>query len=156
MTNKLAFSCMWENVKLTNINTYHRWQNWVCEEGQLVPRCKAPNLSCCRNPCLPNVDVANTVCGSPVLLIGQCCEPCPVGLVNLGRKAYLKQRPGVPNKTPFHQWSSWYLPIFLLRDGSLTLMNMAFLMVIAMVCDFLPTIEKLSNLVWWPGVLAWP
>ena len=39
------------------------------------------------------------------------------------------------------------LPNVLLSDGSLTLIYMASLMVLLMVCDSLPTMEKLSNLV---------
>ena len=34
---------------------------------------------------------------------------------------------------------SWYLPIFLFRDGSLTLISMASLMVLAMLWSSLPT-----------------
>ena len=44
---------------------------------------------------------------------------------------------------------------FLLRDGSLTLMYMGSLMVIAMLCNSLPTMEKLSTLVGSPAVLVW-
>ena len=39
-------------------------------------------------------------------------------------------------------WGSLYLSVFLLRDGWLTLMNMATLMVLAMVCDLLSTMEN--------------
>ena len=53
----------------------------------------------------------------------------------------------VLKRTSFHKWGSWCLPIFLLRDGSLTLMNMASLIVLAMVCDSLPSMEKLSSLI---------
>ena len=59
----------------------------------------------------------------PVLLRGWCCRPCAVGLVDLGRRVYLRWRSGVLSKTSSHMWGSWYLPIFLLRNGSLTLMN---------------------------------
>ena len=45
--------------------------------------------------------------------------------------------------------------MFLLRDGSLILMDMASLMVLSMFCVSLPTMEKLSTLVSWPVVLAW-
>ena len=40
---------------------------------------------------------------------------------------------------------NWYFPIFLLREGSLILMNMASLMVLETLCAFLATMEKLST-----------
>ena len=45
--------------------------------------------------------------------------------------------------------------MFLLSDGSLDLIYIAFLMVLVRLYDSLPTLEKLSTLVWWPVVLAW-
>ena len=41
----------------------------------------------------------------------------------------------------------WYLQVHLLRDGLLILRKMASLMVLVMVCDSLPTMEKLYNLI---------
>ena len=40
---------------------------------------------------------------------------------------------------------SWNLPMFLLRDGSLTLMKIASLMFLAILLSFLPTMLKLSR-----------
>ena len=47
----------------------------------------------------------------------------------------------------------WYLPMFLFRDGSLTLIYRASLMVLVRFWSSLPTISKFSILILWPGVL---
>ena len=47
--------------------------------------------------------------------------------------------------TSSHMCGGWYLPIFLFRDGSLTLINIASLMVLAMLWFSLPTMLKLSR-----------
>ena len=44
------------------------------------------------------------------------------------------------NETSSHMWGSWYLPMLLLKDRSLTLMNISSLMVLVRVCD--------SHLLW--------
>ena len=64
-----------------------------------------------------------------------------------GRRAHFRCRLGLLNKTSSHMWGSWYFPMFLIRDGSLTLMNMVSLVVLVMVRDSLPTMEKFFNLV---------
>ena len=46
-------------------------------------------------------------------------------------------------RTSSQIWSSWNLPRFLLRDGSLTLMNIAYLMILTVPCASLPTMEKI-------------
>ena len=48
------------------------------------------------------------------------------------------------NKTLSHIWGSLYLPMFLLRDGSLPLIDVSSLMILAMVYDSLPSMEELS------------
>ena len=50
---------------------------------------------------------------------------------------------------------SWNLPMFLLRDGSLTLINIASLMFLAILLSSLPTILKFSRDTSWPVVLLW-
>ena len=50
---------------------------------------------------------------------------------------------------------SWYLPRFLFRDGSLTLMNMASFMVLVKLWDSLSMMEKLSSFMGWPVVHWW-
>ena len=93
------------------------------------------------------------MCGPPYYLASWYCGlaqgPCKYGRV------YLSWRSRALNKTSFNIWCNWYFPMFLLRDGSLTLTKIMSLMVLVRVCDSLPTIKKLSNLVWWCEVLAW-
>ena len=50
---------------------------------------------------------------------------------------------------------SWNLPMFLLRDGSLTLIKIASLMFLAILLSSLPTILKLSRDTSWPVVFWW-
>ena len=52
-------------------------------------------------------------------------------------------------------YGSWNLPIFLLRDGSLTLINIASLMVLAIFWSSLPTMLKLPRDTSWPVMLWW-
>ena len=49
--------------------------------------------------------------------------------------------------------SRWYLPMFLFRDGSLTLIYRASLMVLIRFWSSLPTISKFPILMLWPVVL---
>ena len=57
---------------------------------------------------------------------------------------YLRWRVGVSCKTSSPMWYSWNLPMFPLRDRSLTLMYMASLMVLEILCASLPR-EKVIN-----------
>ena len=82
------------------------------------------------------------------------CAPCVCnneGVVYcwLVLKGYLRWRVGVSCRTSSQMWCNWYLPRFLLRDESLTLMNMASLMVLVTTCTSLPTMEMLSTLMQW-------
>ena len=53
---------------------------------------------------------------------------------------YLILSAGEFTSTSSHMCCSWYLPIFLVRDGSLTLMRIASLMDMAVFWSSLPTI----------------
>ena len=66
---------------------------------------------------------------------------------------YLRQTAGVSCRTSYLMWGSRNLFRILLRDGSLTLMNIASSMVLVMLCTSLPTMERLSILMWCPVVL---
>ena len=75
------------------------------------------------------------------------CEECVHPLyVQWGRlahcgvvmKGYLKWRAAVSCRTSSQMWGSWYFTRFLLRDGSLTQINMASLMVLVTQCASLP------------------
>ena len=58
-------------------------------------------------------------------------------------------------RTSSHMWGRWYLPMFLFRDGLLTLMNIDSLISLERFCSSLPTMLKLSSVVEWPVVLLW-
>ena len=68
---------------------------------------------------------------------------------------YLSLSSGDLTNTSSQICGSWYLPMFLLRDGSLTLISMASLMVLAMLWSSLPTMLKLSRDTSWPVMLKW-
>ena len=55
-----------------------------------------------------------------------------------GSRMLPKTEGSVSCRTSSQLWSSWNLPRFLLRDGSLTIMNIASLMVLVMLCTSLP------------------
>ena len=59
------------------------------------------------------------------------------------------------NRTSSQMCGRWHLPIFLFRDGSLTLIYRASLMVLMRFWSSLPTISKFSMLMLWPVVLWW-
>ena len=50
-------------------------------------------------------------------------------------------------RTSSHTCGRWYLPMFLLRDGLLTLMNIDSFISLERLCSSLPTILKLLMLV---------
>ena len=58
-------------------------------------------------------------------------------------------------RTSSHKWGRWYLPMFLFRDGLLTLMNIDSLINLESFCSSLPTMLKFSSEVVWPVVLLW-
>ena len=68
---------------------------------------------------------------------------------------YLNLSSGHLISTSSHMCGSWYLPIFLFRDGSFTHTNIASLVVLAMVWSSLSTILKLSRDNSWPVMLWW-
>ena len=72
-----------------------------------------------------------------------------------GVGGYCRQGAGVSCSTLFQMWGSWYLSRFLFKGGSLTLMNIASLVVLVKHCDSLPTMEKLSNVMLCPVVWKW-
>ena len=133
--------------------------HWLYNKWHMVPNGIAPNCSC-RTTYLPSVDVDTncepTQCWgvdtnkSPPMPLPTIrgCGPCTVSTCRCGR-VYLIWGWRVLNRTSSHVWDSWNLTVFLLRDGSLSLIYIAFLMVVAMLCN------SLSTLVGWSMVLAW-
>ena len=61
--------------------------------------------------------------------------------------SYLSLSSGVLNRTSSHICGSWYLPMFLFRVGSFSLMNKPSFIVPVRFYGFLPIILKLSTLV---------
>ena len=59
------------------------------------------------------------------------------------------------NRTSSHMCGRWYLPLFLFRDGLLTLMYRASFMALMRFWSSLPTILKSSILMLWPVMLRW-
>ena len=60
---------------------------------------------------------------------------------------------GMLNRTSSHMCGRWYLPIFLFRDGLLTLIIRASLIALLRFWSSLPTMLKLSTLMLWPVLL---
>ena len=58
-------------------------------------------------------------------------------------------------RTSSHTWGRWYLPMFLLRDGLLTLMYIASLISLFWLFSSLPTTLKLLIVVSWPVMKLW-
>ena len=61
----------------------------------------------------------------------------------------------VLNRTSSHMCGRWNLPIFLLRDGLLTLMYSASLIALLRFWSSLPTMLKFWMVTWWPVMLLW-
>ena len=55
----------------------------------------------------------------------------------------------VLNRTSSYMWGRWYLPMFLFRDGLLTLMYRASFMALMRFCSSLPTMLKFSLQIKW-------
>ena len=100
------------------------------------------------------------------MLWGWCCgpsctEPFRVRQILCHQKpwcyvaCFLRLSSGEFISTSSHICGSWYLPIFPLRDRSLTLMKMACLIDLANFWSSLMTVLKLSLDTSWPVVLWW-
>ena len=72
-----------------------------------------------------------------------------------GSSKVLRWRTWVSWRTSSQMLGSWNLPIFLLRDGSLTLMYMATLMVLVILCISIPTMEKFFTVMQRLKALTW-
>ena len=68
---------------------------------------------------------------------------------------YLRCNSGDLASTSSQICGSWNLPMFLLRDGSFTLIKIASLMFLAILFSSLSTILKLSRDTSWPVVFWW-
>ena len=68
---------------------------------------------------------------------------------------FLSFSSGIENSILSHICGRLYFPMFLFRVGLFTLMNMASLMVLAILLSSLPRILKLSMVVIWPLAVWW-
>ena len=85
--------------------------------------------------------------------VGRCY--CPSGRWNNHWVNYFSLSSLLLLRTSSHIWGRWYLPMFLFRDGPLTLMHVDSLISLERFCSSLPTTLKLSSVVVWPEVLLW-
>ena len=93
----------------------------------------------------------------PIILGSGVVEPMIIGGFRKYHHAwcywhYFRCNSGDLASTSSQICGSWNLPMFLLRDGSFTLMNIASLMFLAILLSSLPTILKLSRDTSWPVV----
>ena len=75
------------------------------------------------------------------------------GIANGIRMVYVNLSSGVLIRTSFYMHGRWYLPMFLLRDGLLTLLYNDSFIVLVRFLSSLPTMLKLSTVVVWPVML---
>ena len=68
---------------------------------------------------------------------------------------YFKFNSGDLTSTSSQVYGSWNLPMFLLRDGPLTLMKIASLMFLVILLSSLPTMLKLFRDTSWPVMFWW-
>ena len=93
-----------------------------------------------------------------VVLFGRCCCLEADGIAYHGcrwQMQYFNFNSDDLCRTSSHMWGRWYLPIFLFRDGSLTLMNRVSLIALVRFWSSLPIILKLLMVTLWPDMLQW-
>ena len=131
---------------LWNRHTYH-WGRTIAKLGCELWRWK---LGGERHPCETYLPIEECVYLWPHFGWRGCASV----VVELGLEwCYYKWRAGMSCSTLSQMWASWYLCRFLFKGGSLTLMNIASLMVLGKPCDSLSTMEKMSNVMLCPVVL---
>ena len=85
--------------------------------------------------------------------VGRCY--CHVADGRATGSYYFSLSSEVLNRTSSHMWGRWYLPMFLFRDGLLTLTYRTSLMALMRFCSSLPTMLKFPKETWWPVVVKW-
>ena len=70
-------------------------------------------------------------------------------------QSYFNFSSEVLSRTSSHMCGRWYLPMFLFRDGLLTLMNNASFIHLLRFWSSLPTKLKFSRVMLWPVMLEW-
>ena len=89
-----------------------------------------------------------------VLVYGRCYCHCGRWISHWG-VGYLNLSFEMLNRTSSHIWGRWYLPMFMLRDGLLTLVHTASFICLMRFWSSLPTILKFSSKVVWLVMLQW-
>ena len=79
--------------------------------------------------------------------IGRCYSQVADGIATVPMLFFSS---GMLNRTSSHMCGRWYLPTFLFRDGSLSLMYMASFMALIRFWSSFPTILQFSILMVWP------
>ena len=121
--------------------TYHRLHQNMCKGGRHGAKGG-------RHPQWETILTDVKLCAPSQCLEG---ENVNCGVATVGY--HLRWKAVVFYRTSSQIWDSWNLPRFLLRNRSLTLMNIASLVILAVLCTSLPTIEKLSTMMQYPQVL---
>ena len=88
----------------------------------------------------------------------RCCSHqggCGVGRWNSKVSFYSNLSSDMLCRTSSHMCGRWYLPMFLFRDGLLTLIYRASFIVLRRFWPSLPTISKLSIVTLWPEMTEW-
>ena len=115
-------------------HTYHRWHQFMSQtlvwKGATATPGERTILTNMENDCVPTT-----------------CAMGKLAYCVVVSKGYMKWRAGVSCKTLCQMWDSWYFPTFLFRDGSLTQMNMASLLVLVILYVSMTTMEKQSLLI---------
>ena len=131
------FHQVWGRCYTCHNYTYHRWHHWMCKEWHMVQDHILTSAVGCRHKlCMPYLLCIRRVWAK---FGGQLDE---------GGRYILRWRIGVLSRTSSHMWGDWNLQMFLLMDGSLALMYMVSLMILVMLCASLPTMEKLSTMIY--------
>ena len=146
----------------------------------IFDRCYCQDIGWCYCLCIDMADVIAIIGRCYCQLCGRCWTTCILtfatsvmagviawwqmewplqsdleDVIAIGSKCYFSFSSEVLNRTSSHMWGRWYLPMFLLRDGLLTLIYNASLIVLLRFWSSLPTILKLSIVTWWPLMLLW-
>ena len=82
-----------------------------------------------------------------------CWWACVLGHVQWAWLTFVESLFDMTVKTSCHMWGNWYLPMFLLRVESWTLMNMASVMVLVMLCDPYPLCQNCP--IWYDDLRCW-
>ena len=98
--------------------------------------------------------VADVIATQGVCASWQVLKPQVVDGIATGQH-YFKFSSEMLSRTSSQICGRWYLPIFLFRDGLLTLMYKASLIVLMRFWSSLPSMEKLSIVTASPEVLMW-